>query len=294
MPITVKYGKAVNHATGIRYLNKIIITKNQYIAMKKIIFLILVYFLTAQVSIAEEYYFHKFNMGQFVSWMQSVKIPEYILTQTEQEGSEEVYTIEYSAMFANGNEMINARIGGPDVFNQYEDLTAYKVVGPYYLDGFPAVYVYNKRLTRPSNMTYMMIQMPKLDATFSIVALTRKRLTQEDLEKYFSCFGLERVELNEIISWPDDIPIGIRLRGNIEEITKVDTDNSVVKAEYLVKVKKSKEFLDDLKKFYEDMKGWLDLQTYMDITLICKTSDNFEKLYNMKDGEIIEFSYYVK
>ncbi|MFC2131860.1 hypothetical protein ACFLSQ_10535 [Bacteroidota bacterium] len=263
--------------------------------MKRIIIIIIAVLISVNAQSEEKYYFHKFTYGQFVSWMQSVRIPNFELSQTETEGSEETYNIEYSAMFSNSRyEMLNIRIGHPDLFYGYEELKGYEIVGPYDLEGFPAVFVYNKQITKPKNMTYMLVHLTKLEATFSVTAMTEKRLNQEDFEKIFRQFKLQAVENNEITPWPDEIPIDFRLPGKMTKITKGSSEQEMVKSEYIVKIEKSDMFLEELKKFYEEKRGWLDLTTFMDITLICKTTDDFKVLEKMGDGEIIEFVYYIK
>jgi hypothetical protein len=263
--------------------------------MKKAFIYLLFILIIANLKADEKYYFNKLSMDDFVAWMQSVKIPDFTLTKTETQGSSEMYNIEYAALFTNiKEEMLNPRIGHPDLFYGYEDLKNYERVGPYDLDGFPAVFIYHQRLTKPSNMTYLLVQMPVLNATFSITALTKERLTQEKMEEFFRYFKLKSVDNGNKIIWPDEVPIAIRLTGEITEITIGKSSDEFVKNEVSVKIAKSDEFLKQLKKFYKEKKGWLDLTTYDNITLICKTAQVMSTLEKMKDKDIIEFVYFIK
>jgi|GEM_PF-6659226 len=263
--------------------------------MKRVIIFFALIVIVSNIRADEEYYYNKLTETDFKEWMNSVKIPGFTFRNCELKGTTETYNIEYSAMFSNiMDEMINPRIGHPNVFYGYEDLKAYEIVGPYQLDGFPAVFIYNKKLTKPSNMTYLLVQMPNLNATFSLTALTKERLTQERMEEFFRYFNLKSVDNNKIISWVPEIPIAIRLSGDLFEITKSESKEELVKSEVLVKILKTDDFLKNLKRFYKERKGWLDLTRYDNVTMICKTTQDFSILEKMKDGEIIEFVYYVK
>ncbi|ROL61675.1 hypothetical protein D9V86_04565 [Bacteroidetes/Chlorobi group bacterium ChocPot_Mid] len=262
--------------------------------MKKFVILLFLFAGINFIVADEEYYYHKLTEQDFIDWMKSTKIPEYTFRHSEVKGSEQTYNIEYSAMFSNiREEMINPRIGHPDIFYQYEDLKAYKVIGPYDLDGFPAVFIYNEKLTKPSNMTYLLVQMPNLNATFSITALTKERLTKESMEVFFRYFNLKSVDNSKKISWLPEIPIAMRLNGDVIEISKNESKDALILAEVTVKVMKTDDFLRYLRKFYNDNKGWLDLVRYNKVSMVCQTTKDFSKLEKMKDGEIIEFIYYI-
>ena len=190
--------------------------------MKKILVLLLLVIYPI-VSLADEdttaFYWNKFTYDNFVMWMQSIEIPNFKLSQTKKEGSKNAYNIEYSAMFVdNYHNMLNVRIGNEDVFYQYEDLKAYVVDGPYDFKGFPAVFIYNKNLTKPQNLTYELIQLPKLKVTFSISAMTRKRLNRQEMETYVNYFKLHSVGETNMLIWPNEIPVPFRIPGEMVAI----------------------------------------------------------------------------
>jgi hypothetical protein len=263
--------------------------------MKKFFLFAIILLAYSTLLSEEEYYYHRLSYEDFVPWMQSVVIPDFELQNTNKEGSEEVYNIEYSAMFKNKNrEMINVRIGHPNLFNSFDEMKKYNIVGPYELNGFEAVYIYSPQLTKPSNISYFMVKMKNLQATFSIIALTKDIFKLDEFEEIFPCFNLYAIENTNIAKWPDEIPIPFRLPGAMETIIKQESQDPMVKSQYLVKIKKSTDFLRNLRKFYNDKKGWLDLTTYQDIILICNTANDFIELDKLSDQEIIEFTYYVK
>jgi hypothetical protein len=263
--------------------------------MKKIILFCFVLALTfSSLRADDEYYYHKLDYDDFVSWVKNIKIPGFAFSQTEREGSEEVYNIEYKAIFLKDNDFIQVRIGHPDVFYQYEDQKAFKLVGPYDLEGFPTVFMYNEMITKPQNATYMLSHVPGIEATFSITALTKNRLTQEEMETVFRSFSLNKLGVRDASSWPKEIPVAIRIPGIIKSIEKLDDNDNSMKAVYSVKFAKSNEFVLELKKFYKEMRGWLDIQTFKDNTLVCKTTTDMKRIEKMQDGEILEFIYYIK
>lgn len=265
--------------------------------MKKVIVIFLMV-LFPMILLAEDstiYYWNKFSYDNFIMWMQSTEIPNFKLSQTEKEGSENAYNIEYSAMLADEhNNMLNVRIGNEDVFYQYEDLKSYEIDGPYDFDGFPSVFIYNKKLTKPSNLTYILIQLPDLKVTFSISALTKKRLNRQEMESYVKYFKLHSVGQSNMLLWPNEIAVPFRIPGEMLQLEKSEINSEEIEYEYHVKFAKSNHFLNSLKLFYKKNRGWLDLLTFMDFNLICKTSDSFDVLNKMKDGELIEFVYYKK
>jgi len=262
--------------------------------MKKILYCIFILFSTTAIFSDELYYYDKLTYDNFLSWVQSIHIPGFELAQTETEGSKEIYNIEYIASFNNKqNEMIQIRIGSPNVFYQYEDLPTHEIVGPYSLSGYPAVFIYHQRLTKPKNLTYLLVQLEKLKATFSITALTTNRLTQEEMEKYFSYFNLSVIENSEFISWSNDIEIPARIPGMLSNFEEIENHNSGARKVYKVTFKKSNDFISSLKEFMKQKKGWLDLIRYKDITIICNTSKDIKELENLKDGQNIEFLYFI-
>ncbi len=262
--------------------------------MKKLLIFILL-FSAINIFSEEKYYFDKLTYEQFLTWVQSVNIPKFELTETETEGSKEVYNIEYIASFINKfHEMIQIRIGSPNVFYQYEDLPAYKIAGPYGLNGFPAVFIYNEKLTKPKNLTYLLVQLEKLNATFSITAMTTNRLTQEEMEKFFSYFNLSVIENSEFVNWNNDIEIPARIPGLLYKFEEILDDNSGAKKVYKASFQKSNDFILQLKEFMRKKKGWLDLIRYKDISIVCNTSKNIQDLEKLNDGEIIEFIYYIR
>ncbi len=243
----------------------------------------------------DEYYYHKLTKKDFTEWMNSVKIPGFSLGKTQVKGSEETYNIEYSADFNNDIfEVITPRIGQPDVFYGYEELKTHQIVGPYDLDGFVAVFIYHNTITKPSNLTYLLVQMPELQATFSITALTDERLTKDKMEEYFRFFRLKTIDNSKSVPWSGDIPIPIRVPGDIFEISEKNVNDGIVKKEITVKISKTDGFLRDLRKFYKEKRGWLDLLTFGNTTLVCKTTQDINVLDQMREGEPIEFVYYIK
>ncbi|MFH1050087.1 MAG: hypothetical protein V1779_04040 [bacterium] len=263
--------------------------------MKRILIVFLILLAYSNLKAEEEYYFNRFKYDKFVEWMHSVKVPGFILSRTQVQGSEETYNLEYMADFSNDYyELLTIRIGHPNVFYGYEELKTYEIAGPYDLEGFVAVFIYHKTITKPSNLTYLLVQMPEIQATFSITALTKERLTKEIMEEYFKKFNLNLIDNVKSIKWPDEIPIAFRLPAELVELSKDKIKEEFAKNVIEIKISKSDEFLRGLRRFYKEKKGWLDLTTFNNITLICKTAQDINVLDNMKDGELIEFVYYIK
>jgi hypothetical protein len=262
--------------------------------MKKLILFLLFALITTNSNSEDKYYFDNFSYDQFSSWMKTVKIPEFNFYKMDKKGSKDVYNIEYSAVFTNNSyENFTARLGNPDVFYQYEDLKSFEKVGPYYLDGFTSVFVYSNKITKPSNITYLMVQMSGLQATFSITAMTKDRLTQSDMEKVFKCFHLSMIDLNKISNWSPEITIEMRLPGFPTEIVEEKPDE-MAKKQFKVTFLKTGEFVKELSTFFKDKRGSLDITALKNINLVCITTTDFKTLENMKDGEKIEFRYYIK
>lgn len=263
--------------------------------MKKVIFIGLILIINIFILKAEDsYYYHKLTYDDFVTWVKTIKIPGYTFSQSKTEGSEEVYNIEYVAIFVKDNDFIQVRIGHPDVFYQYEDPKALTYIGPYQLDGFPAVFIYNLAMTKPQNVTYLLIRLESLDATFSITALTKTRLTQVEMEDIFRKFNLSKLGLNDKSTWPKEIPLSIRVPGTVLSIEKLPNNDNSLEVVYSVKISKDNQFVLDLKKFYKEMRGWLDLQTFKDNTLVCNTTTDMKVLEKLRNGDTVEFIYYIK
>ena len=124
--------------------------------------------------------------------------------------------------------------------------------------------------------------------------MTRKRLNRQEMETYVNYFKLHSVGESNMLIWPNEIPVPFRIPGEMVKIEKKEINSDEIEYEYHVKFEKSNFFLNNLKSFYEKNRGWLDLMTFMDFNLICKTSDSFEELKKIKDGKLIEFVYYKK
>jgi len=78
------------------------------------------------------------------------------------------------------------------------------------------------------------------------------------------------------------------------EISGVPVNDKLIKKEVTVRIIKTDDFLRGLRRFYKEKRGWLDVVNYKNITMVCKTTQDFNVLDKMKDGEIIEFTYYIK
>ncbi len=273
-----------------------VLLNNRNEVMKKILTILILSVIVSGAAFSGEYYYEKLSYGDFVEWMKSVEIPDYELKQYEQEGSVETYNVEYSAMFVKDNyDALNVRIGHPNVFYQYEDLGGTFVIdGPFDFIGFPTVYIYSEKDTKPQNMTYFLVRLPDLNATFSITAMTREKATKEQFIDYAKIFKLESIGKQGKVSWLKEIPIPMRLPGELLKIEKKKSEEPGVKFEYLASIEKNGALTDKLKSFFDKRKGWLDLTTHKNFTLICKTTTDMDELKELPDGEPIEFIYYEK
>ena len=95
-------------------------------------------------------------------------------------------------------------------------------------------------------------------------------------------------------AYPAEIPAEVQIDGQIKSIEKLEASTEGYKYEYHISIVKSERMVKSLKKILKQTSSSIDMIDYKNVTVLCGITDSMAELEKMRDGDIINFVYYIK
>lgn len=127
----------------------------------------------------------------------------------------------------------------------------------------------------------------------SIEIIISSIVEKEKLEKFLDLTDL--LNFNQQSSaFPAEIPSELHIDAQIKSIEKMDASTDGYKYEYHITFVKSERLIKSINKILKQTSSGIDLINFKNVTLICGMTDSMEELEKMRDGDIVNFIYYIK
>lgn len=249
--------------------------------MKKIFILILMMVCTNIFAQNEKL----ISFDDFKTWMNAVSFDGHLYQKEETviDGKS------FVAYFANTKDQSVIQIQASDVSSDFERLAG-NTAKIYQYKG------YKTALNNASGMaTAISLEVKSLNLWFTIGVMgSKNQAYMESLVDKSKILTIKPSKMENNIQWPQEINTDERLLVDIKSIKKETASTEGYKYEYHVEVIKNAKLLPAIDKIVAQFGGDLTLVNMANKDFICASTDSYEALKAMKEGELIKFIYYIK
>ncbi len=225
------------------------------------------------------------TFDDFKTWMNSVNFEGHQYTKEATAIDERSFV----AYFANTKDQSVIQIQASDVSSDFERLAG-KTAKIYQYKG------YKTALNNASGMaTAITLEVKSLNLWFTIGVMgSKNQAYMESLVDKSKILTIKPSKMENNIQWPQEINTDERLLVDIKSIKKETASTEGYKYEYHVEVIKNAKLLPAIDNIIKQFGGDLTLVNMANKDFICASTDSYEALKAMKEGELIKFIYYIK
>ncbi len=138
-----------------------------------------------------------------------------------------------------------------------------------------------------------LLRLLAMNINSSIEIIISSIVEKEKLEKFLDLTNLLNFN-QQSSSFPAEIPINVQIDAQIKSIEKLDASTEGYRYEYHIYFVKSERLIKSLKRITKETSSSIDLINFKNGTLICSYTDSMEELEKVRDGDIVNFIYYIK
>ncbi len=225
------------------------------------------------------------TFDDFKTWMSSINFDGH---QYVTEGTA-IDERSFVAYFANLKDQSVIQVQASDVSSDFERIAG-NTAKIYQYKG------YKTALNNASGMaTAISLDVKPLNLWFTIGVMgSKNQAYMESLVDKSKILTIKPSKMENNIQWPQDINADERLLADIKSIKKETASTDGYKYEYHVRVIKNEKLLPAIDKIVAQFGGDLTLVNMANKDFICSSTDSYEALKTMKDGEVVNFIYYIK